>query len=280
MERIKLVTDSSCDLPSDIINKYNINLISLNVSFGQDSFIDRLEIDNNTFYERMGNEKELPKTSCPSPDRFVESYEGDEENILVLTLASKLSGTYSAAVLAKDIYLNDNNNKNIEVIDTCSGSIGAGLLLISAAKMIEEGRTMKEIVSEVERLKKELVFYGTLDTLENAIKGGRVNPIAGKIINSLNFKVIIHINDGVVKPVDKARGEMNSIKKVLDKIENQVSDTENRILGIAHANCLEKAKKVKELIESKHKFKEIIISEVGPVMGTYSSKGAILVSVL
>ena len=94
MERIKLVTDSSCDLPSDIISKYNINLISLNVSFGQESFIDRLEIDNNTFYERMGNEKELPKTSCPSPDRFVESYEGEEENILVIPCCLKYRDGY------------------------------------------------------------------------------------------------------------------------------------------------------------------------------------------
>lgn len=280
MNSIKLITDSSCDLPIDIINKYNINLIGLNVSFGEESFVDRVEIDNETFYKRMNEEKQLPKTSCPSPDRFIEAYEGEEENVLVLTLASKLSGTYSTAVLAKDIFLNDVGNKNIEVIDTASGSIGAGLLVIRAAKMIQEGKTLSEIVSEIERLKEELVFYGTLETLENAIKGGRINPIAGKIINSLNFKVIVHIAQGVVKPVDKARGEINSIKKVLDKVGDKIYDTETKILAIAHANCPEKAQKVKGLIEAKHNFKEVVISEVGSVMGTYSSEGAILVGVL
>lgn len=280
MNSIKLITDSSCDLPIDIIHKYNINLIGLNVCFGEESFVDRVEIDNDTFYKRMNEEKQLPKTSCPSPDRFVEAYEGEEENVLVLTLASKLSGTYSTAVLAKDIFLNDVGNKNIEVIDTASGSIGAGLLVIKAAKMIQEGKSFSEIVSEIERLKEELVFYGTLETLENAIKGGRINPIAGKIINSLNFKVIVHIAEGAVKPVDKARGEINSIKKVLDKVGDKISDTENKILAIAHANCPEKAQKVKELIEAKHNFKEVVMSEVGSVMGTYSSKGAILVGVL
>lgn len=279
MNKIKLITDGSCDLPVDIINKFNINIVPLNISFGQEHFISGVNIDNNTFYSKMSESKELPKTSCPSPDKFMEAYEG-EEDIIILTLASKLSGTYSTAVLAKEMYLSENNNKNIQVIDTESGSIGAGLLVIKAAKLIEEGKSMDEIVSEIEKLKKELVFFGTLETLDNAIKGGRINPIAGKIINSLNFKIIIQISDGVVKPIDKARGENNSIKKVIEKLFDSTGDFANKTLAIAHANCIDKANKVKEIIEQKHQFKEVFISEIGSVMGTYSSKGAILVSVL
>ena len=280
MNKIKLITDSSCDLPIDIINKFNIDVIGINVSFGEESFIGGIEIDNETFYKKMRESAELPKTSCPSPDRFLNAYDCEEENILVLTLTSKLSATYSTAILAKDIYLKEKGNKNIEVIDSESGSIGAGLLVIKAAELIKQGKSMKEIVSEIEKLKEEIVFFGTLDTLENAIKGGRINPLAGKIIGALNFKVIIHITDGVVKPIDKARGEINSIKKVIDRVSAKATDCENRILAIGHANCLEKALRVKALMEEKKKFKEIVISEVGSVMGTYTSEGAILVSVL
>lgn len=280
MNNIKLVTDISCDLPKEIIDRYNIEIIGLNVSFGDETFISGIDIDNKTFYEKMDNYKELPKTSCPSPERFMKAYEGEQECVLVLTLTSKLSATYSTAVLAKDMFIQENENKKIEVIDTESGSVGAGLLVIRAAELIEEGKGFDEIVSELEKLKKEVVFFGTLDTLENAIKGGRISALKGGIINALNFKVIIQIDEGIVKPIDKARGEVKSLKKVLEYIESNATDCENKRLSIGHSNCPEKAIKVKSLIEENYIFKDVIISEVGSVMGTYTSKGAILVSIL
>ncbi len=280
MNNIKLVTDISCDLPKEIIDRYNIEIIGLNVSFGDETFISGIDIDNKTFYEKMDNYKELPKTSCPSPERFMKAYEGDKDCVLVLTLTSKLSATYSTAVLAKDMFIQENENKKIEVIDTENGSVGAGLLVIRAAELIEEGKGFEEIVLEIEKLKKEVVFFGTLDTLENAIKGGRISALKGRIINALNFKVIIQIDEGIVKPIDKARGEVKSLKKVLEYIELNATDCENKRLSIGHSNCPEKAIKVKDLIEENHTFKDVIISEVGSVMGTYTSKGAILVSIL
>lgn len=280
MSKIRLVTDSSCDLNKEIIDKYNIDIIGINVSFGEESYIGGVEIDNQTFYKKMREAKELPKTSCPSPERFINAYDCEEEQVLVLTLTSKLSATYSTAVLAKEMYISDYKNKEIEIIDSQNGSVGTGLLVIKAAQMIEEGKDIKEIVKEIEKLRDEVIFYGSLETLENAIKGGRINPIAGKIIGALNFKVIIHITDGVVKPIDKARGEVNCLKKVIDRVSKEVTNSEEKTLSIGHANCLDKALKVKELIESQKQFKEVIISEVGSVMGTYTSEGAILVSVL
>ena len=280
MKNIKLVTDISCDLPKDIIDKYNIDIIGLNVSFGDETFISGIDIDNKTFYEKMDNYKDLPKTSCPSPERFMKAYEGEQDCVLVLTLTSKLSATYSTAVLAKDMFLQENKDKKIEVIDTESGSVGAGLLVMKAAELISEGKELKDIVLEIEKLKKEVVFFGTLETLENAIKGGRISAIKGGIINALNFKVVIQVDEGIVKPIDKARGEMRSLKKVLEYVESNVENYENKRLAIGHANCPQKAEKVKNLIEEKYKFKDIVISEIGSAMGTYTSKGAILVSVL
>ena len=278
MNKINIITDSSCDLNKDIIEKYNIKIVPLNVSFGEDVYIDG-ELDKKEFYEKMKNSKELPKTSCPSPDKFIQSYEGDED-VIVFTLASALSGTYSAALLAKNMMLEENPNKKIAVIDTETGSIAHGQFIIKAAKMIEEGKSFEEIVDEIERLKKDYFFYGSLETLENAIKGGRINPLAGKIINALNMKVIIKIGNGAVKPIDSARGFNNSIKKVVAKIDDIVANEKCTSLAIAHANCLEKAEKIKEVILKKHSFEEVIISEIGSVMGTYTSEGAILVSVL
>lgn len=279
MKKIKIVTDSSCDLNNEIAEKYNIEIVPLNIVFGDDIYADG-EIEKAEFYKMMADSPVLPKTSCPSPERFMRSYEGEEEEILVITLASKLSGTYSTAVLAKSMFEEEYPNKKVAVIDTETGSIGQGLLIVKAAQLAEEGKGLDEIVSIIESLKKDIVFYGSLETLENAIKGGRINPIAGKLINALNFKVIVKIGNGEVKPCDKARGDNNSLKKVVENVCSSIKKGEVKSLAIAHANCLDKALKVKEMMLKNHNFKSIMISEVGAVMGTYASKGAVLISVL
>ena len=279
MKNIKIITDSSCDLNKDIIDRYNIEIVPLNVAFGDDIYVDG-EIENHEFYKMMDNSPTLPKTSCPSPEKFMNSYEGEEDNIIVLTLASKLSGTYSTAVLAKNLFEEKYPNKNVAVIDTETGSIGHGLLIVKAAQLAEEGKSFDEIVNTIESIKNDIVFYGALETLENAIKGGRINPLAGKLINALNFKVIVKIGNGEVKPCDKARGDNNSMKKIVENVLNSIEGKEYKSLAIAHANCLDKALKVKEMMLKNNEFENVTISDIGSVMGTYASKGAVLISVL
>ena len=280
MDKIKIITDGSCDLSHEVLNKFNINVVPLGVSFGEEHYTAGVDIDNKEFYAKMKESKELPKTFCPSPENFCKEYQCEEDKIIVIALSSKLSGTYNSASLARDLYLSEHKEKDIRVIDSMTGSIGAGLLLIKAAKMISEGKDIDEIVEAIENLKEKISFYGTLETLENAIKGGRINPLAGKIIGALNFKAIVQIKDGVVKPIDKARGESNSIKKVANYITSSIEDTKDKILCLMHANCPEKAPKLLSIIEKTHKFDEVYISEVGPVMGTYTSEGAVLGAVL
>lgn len=280
MDKIKIITDGSCDLSHEVLNKFNINVVPLGVSFGEEHYTAGVDIDNKEFYAKMKESKELPKTFCPSPENFCKEYQCEEDKIIVIALSSKLSGTYNSASLARDLYLSEHKEKDIRVIDSMTGSIGAGLLLIKAAKMISEGKDIDEIVEAIENLKEKISFYGTLETLENAIKGGRINPLAGKIIGALNFKAIVQIKDGVVKPIDKARGESNSIKKVANYITSSIEDTKDKILCLMHANCPEKAHKLLSIIEKTHKFDEVYISELGPVMGTYTSEGAVLGAVL
>ena len=280
MDKIKIITDGSCDLSHEVLNKFNINVVPLGVSFGEEHYTAGVDIDNKEFYAKMKDSKELPKTFCPSPENFCKEYQCEEDKIIVIALSSKLSGTYNRASLARDLYLSEHKEKDIRVIDSMTGSIGAGLLLIKADKMISDGKDIDEIVEAIENLKEKISFYGTLETLENAIKGGRINPLAGKIIGALNFKAIVQIKDGVVKPIDKARGESNSIKKVANYITSSIEDTKDKILCLMHANCPEKAHKLLSIIEKTHKFDEVYISEVGPVMGTYTSEGAVLGAVL
>lgn len=281
MRNIKLITDGSCDLSKEIIDSSKVEIVDVMVSFGDKSYSTRTDITIPEFYEMMKDYNELPKTSCPSPNQFLDAFDCEEDNIIVLCLTSKLSGIYNSAVLAKNMYEEENGNKKrIEIIDSTTGSIGQALLVSKVANMIDEDKSMDEIVNTIEKLKHEVVFYGALHTLENAIKGGRINALAGKIIGALNLKAIVHISDGLVKPMDKARGEKNSINKVIDYIKNNVHKTSGTKLAIGHANCPEKAMKIKEILESCHDFKEVYVMEVGPSMGVYTSEGAVLVAVI
>ena len=277
---IKIITDGSCDLPLEVIERVNPSIVGINVCFGDESYIGGVEIDDKTFYEKMKTSKELPKTSSPSPDRFIEAYKCEEDEILVFTLTSKLSGTYSNAVLAKTMYLEEHPEKRIEVIDTQSGSIGVALMMLKCNELIEQGKSMDEILVEIEKYKEEIIFFGALDTLENAVKGGRVNPLAGKVMNVLNLKVIIRIDEGLVKPIDKARGGVNSIKKAIDYVKTHVENETEKTVVIGHANCPDKADKIKSLIYENLNFKEILTAGIGPIMGTFTAEGAILVAVL
>lgn len=279
---MRVIIEGSTDFPKELLDKMGVKVVGINIAFGDENYIGGVDISEETFYEKMRGCKELPKTSSPSPEKFIEMFDCEEEEILIITLTSKLSSTYSSAVLAKNIYLEHNPgaNKRIAVVDSLSGSIGVGLMVYKANKLIQEGKSLKEVTEYLENIKIDLAFYGVLNTLDNAIKGGRVNPIAGKLINALNFKVIIEISEGVVKPIDKARGESNSVKKLLEIVKNNVNDTTNKTLVIGHSNCEEKAYKIAKQIEENYKYKDIIISSIGPVMGTYTSEGAILIAVL
>lgn len=281
MKNIKLITDGSCDLSQEIIKDSKVEIVDVMVSFGDKSYSTRTDITIPEFYEMMKESSELPKTSCPSPNQFLEAFDCEEDNIIVLCLTSKLSGIYNSAVLAKNMYEEENKGKKrIEIIDSTTGSIGQALLVSKIANMIDEDKNIDEILETIENLKNQLVFYGALHTLENAIKGGRISALAGKIIGALNLKAIIHVTDGLVKPMDKARGEKNSINKVIDYIKNNIDKTSGSKLAIGHANCPEKAIKIKEVLESYHNFKEVYIMEIGPSMGVYTSEGAVLVAVI
>lgn len=279
---IRIIIEGSTDFPKNLLDEMGVKVVGINVAFGEQNYIGGVEIDEETFYKRMKEEKYLPKTSSPSPDRFIELFDCEEDEILIITLTSKLSSTYSSAVLAKNMYLENHpeTNKKIEVIDSLSGSIGVGLMVYKAYQLAKQGKSLDEVVYYIEDIKKDIVFYGALDTLENAIKGGRVNPIAGKLINALNFKVIIEISEGLVKPVDKARGEGNSMKKLFERVKENVHDVETKTLVIGHSNCEDKANKIAKHIEDNYEFEKIIVSSIGPVMGTYTSEGAILIAVL
>ncbi|SHJ68568.1 DegV family protein [Tepidibacter formicigenes] len=278
MNNIKLITDSSCDLPEHIIKEYNISIIPLNILFRNESYLDGVDISKKEFYKKIKNYDKLPKTSSPSPLSFFKEYDCEEENVLVISLSSGLSSTYNNALIGKNMYLEEYKGKRIEVLDSKTGSMGLGLCVLKAAKLIKEGKNIDYIIRKIKEDIENSFTYVVLDTVENAVKAGRISSFKEKIVQILNLKIIVKVEDGLVKVFDRARGDKKSLNKLIDYIESAGVNTSERILAICHANALNKALKLQDLVNKKYEFKEIIISEIGASIGSYSSEGAILIS--
>lgn len=278
MNNIKIITDSSCDLPEYIIKRYNIAVIPLNVLFDEDSYLDGVDITKQEFYEKMRNSTNLPKTSSPSPDRFVKEFNCEQDNIIVISLSSGMSSTYNNALIGKNMYLEEDDEKRIEIIDSKNGSMGVGLLVLDAARMIENGKSIDYIVDKIKKDVKDISTYVVLQTIENAAKAGRISSFKEKIVQVLNLKITVKVEDGLVNIFSKARGDKKSLNKLINFIEEDGINISDKILAICHSNALDKALKFKEMVNNKYNFKEIIVSEIGATIGSYASEGALLIS--
>ena len=279
MNNIRVITDSACDLSTALVEKYGITIIPLNIHFEDETFVDR-SMKNSEFYKKMSLSEELPKTSHPSEEKFLESYEEGNEDLIVITISSRLSNTYATASLAKLMFEENNKKRKIAIIDSEVGSVGQGQLAVIAARLIKAGRSFEEIVSILESIKKQIIFYGVLDTLENTIKGGKVNTLTGKIVEVLNVKVILEAGNHKIDPILRIKGYDNALEKIKELIRNKNIDTSKKSLFIGHANCLSKAIFMKEIMTKNNNFESINIVEIGATRGTYTGEGARLVSVL
>lgn len=278
MRNIRVITDSACDLSTELVKKYGITVIPLNIHIGDETFVDR-SVKNSEFYKKMSLSKELPKTSHPSTETFLENYEGDED-LVVITVSSQLSSTYYTASLAQNMCEQNDKIRKIAVIDSEVGSIGQGQLAVIAAKLIEEDRSFEEIVDILEKIKKRIIFYGVLENLDNAIKSERISPLTGKIVGALNFNVIINIGNNVVKPTGTAKGYDTALASIQNLVFDRIGDVSKKSLFIGHANNLPKAIIMKNIMTKYNEFESVHIVEVGASIGTYTGEGAILVSVL
>lgn len=276
---IKIITDSCSDLPREILEDYNIGVVPLEIRFDDKSFLDRIELTQNEFYNMMKEHKKLPKTASPSPQQFISEFEKAEDDILVITISSGLSSTYNSALIAKEIYEKNNTHKKIHVIDSLSASVGEGLIVLKAAQMALSEINIDELADYLRKCAKEGQVFFLLDTLENIIKGGRIGKVTGHIATLLSIKLIMKSDgNGIVDLAEKVRGSSRAFKRLVDIIGENSTNLEGKTFAIAHANCYSKALEYKALIEEKYKFKQIIISTIGAAIGTYSGEGGILVS--
>ncbi|MBN2219805.1 MAG: DegV family protein, partial [Kosmotogaceae bacterium] len=193
---IKIVTDSSCDLPIDTLKELEIPFASLNIFVENQTFKEDIDITPEEFWQSMSKSRELPKTSQPSPADFAGIFEKIQNNgdtPLCITISSKLSGTYQSAVLGAEL----TGNKAI-VFDSLAGSISHGIQVLIAARMAKSGATVDEVLSALKAYRDNVEIIIPLATVENIVKGGRLSKFQGSLVNILNMKIILHGVNGEV----------------------------------------------------------------------------------
>ncbi len=270
MEKIKIITDSTADLPKHIIDKYEIEVLPLLVNIGNKVFKDGVDIKTSELITIMKEDGTFPTTSQVNPQRQYDIYKkylDEGYKILVLTLSSKMSGTYQSGCIAKEMLGSD----DLIVIDSLNVTAGLGVLVIKACKLKEDGFTIKEIEKEIIKTIPHVKSALAFDKLDNLVIGGRLPKAAAVIGNLLGIKLILEVKNGEMAVQDKVRGTKKAVKTILDYADKcKINKKETSIL--LHIDAEEVRALLKENLETVGS--DFIESEVGCVVGTHSGPGA------
>jgi DegV family protein with EDD domain len=273
---IRIIADSSADLPMDLIKKYHITVVPMIVSIESHDYLEGIDLSPEEFFSKMFSIEELPKTSQPSPATFAEAFSkfSPDDDLLCLTISSGLSGTYQSACIGKEL-----SHANVTVFDTLAGSLGHGLQIIRAAELAKSGSTLEEIVANLSDYREKMNILVLLDTLENIVKGGRLSKFQGSLAKILHIKVILErVSGGKVEILEKIRGKKRFQQRTMEIIQQRGTDFSDITFGITHTGNEEEAEAIKqELIQQFHP-KDIIINYMGATMGTYAGKGGMIIS--
>ena len=273
---VRIIVDSTADLMPEF--KSRVHTVPLTLNFGDEEYIDGVTIDHKTFYEKLVESDVLPTTSQATPDAFITEFEKAEqagEAAVVITLASKFSGTYQSAMIAAEDY------DNVYIVDSESAAMGSGILVELAFKFLDEGLSAKEIAEKLEEEKKNIIIVALVDTLEYLKKGGRISKTVAFAGGLLNIKPVLSVIGGEINMLGKARGSKMGNNLLVEEIDKAGGiDFSKPVLlgysGISNALLL------KYIEDSRHIWEgnlpEVRYTTVGSVIGTHAGPGAVVVA--
>ena len=229
MEKIKIITDSTLDLPSDIVKEKDIEVLPLLINFGEESYLDGVEINTREMLDRIAKENILPTTAQVTPNRFEEvfkKYIDEGYKIVTLVLSSEMSGTYQSACIAKNMLDTD----DIIVIDSRNVTSGLGVLVLKACEFRDNGDNIFEIEEKIKSIIPKVKSSLSFESLENLVRGGRLSKAAGAIGSVLGLRLILEVKDGQMAVKDKVRGSKKALKKVISDFESANVDFDSPIV--------------------------------------------------
>lgn len=273
MRKICVVTDSTADIPLEVAKEKNIVIVPLTVTYKGVNYKDGFEITTTKLLEMLSEGDELPKTSLVNPLQFYEVYQkliGEGVEILSIHLSSNLSGTYQAALMAKDMLASD----NIHIIDSKVVSFGTGILVLEAVRMIERGMEINEIKLKLQELSLKARVAFVVDTLEYLKKGGRLSSAQAAIGTLLNIKPILFMKEGKIEVYDKVRGMRKAQNRLIDYMRIEDLDKE-MYSAVGNVGCPAAMMEFKNDIKNELSIDNLLAADVGSVVATYSGPGTI-----
>jgi DegV family protein with EDD domain len=273
---IVLVTDSTCDIPSEWIEKYNIIVVPLTIVFGDQQYLDGVELSAEQFYERLPKEAHHPSTSQPTPKAFLDAFgkaaASGADEILVIVISSAMSGTIESARLAEK-----ESAIPVHIVDSKSNSMGLGWQVIAAARAQEAGGGLDAMLVAVEQARKSMAYYISLDTIEYLSRGGRISEAAKFLDSILHIKPLIYVNHekGTVGASIPSRSRKAAVEELFREFFHHIDTNRPLHLTVLHNNALQEAEALAERVRSEFSPKEIFISIVSPVLGVHTGPLAI-----
>lgn len=274
---VKIITDSTCDLPKSAIKENKLTVAPLKVIFGKKEYIDGVDITAEEFYQKLIEAEELPTTSQVTPEQFITIFEDAKENgdeLVCIHISEQMSGTIQSANIAKDHVDYD----KIYIFDSGSTSVELGCMAVAAGKMAAEGDSGEKIIEKLSKVKERTVLYGAISTLKYLKKGGRIKASSAIIGEALNIKPIVTISDGLVESIGKARGTKKAMEEIKKMINEANTTLDGKDVYLAHA-CDEAAlAKFKEFLLLNYTPSNIIEGTIGSVVGTHAGPGCIVLA--
>lgn len=278
MSKIRILTDSTADLPQYLVDQYRISVIPLDVIIEGKTYQDRIDLSNEEFYAILKNMKELPGTSQPSPAAFAEAYRAlaaeGAEHIISIHLASDLSGTFQSSRLAASMVQDEVKVYNI---DSRTATIGLGLLVLSAARGVTAGKAAEEVVADTYDVIAKQKLYFLLDSLDNLHKGGRIGKASHLVGSLLNIKPVLSLGDGVITAYEKVRGhkEGRAMERLIEILAEKIDPDQKVYCTVGYCDNLELAKYMVSRLRQHMDCDEYIYLQIGSVVGTHIGMGAV-----
>lgn len=275
----KIVLDSSGELPVNLKNDSRFENVPLTLIVGDETIIDDETFNQKEYLQKVAACSECAKSACPSPERYMESYETEAEDVYVITLSSKLSGSYNSACLGKSLYEENKGAKNIHVIDSESASVGQSQIALRIVDYYEQGKTFEEICPLIDQYRDEMRTYFVLDNLETLRKNGRLTKTKAVVAATLSIKPVMGAEKGEIIQLGQAMGIKKALQKLADLAVKNAGETKEKRLMISHCNCPERAEVVKKFLTDRGEYKEIIVVEMAGLSSTYANDGGIIVTI-
>ncbi|OJF89747.1 DegV family protein [Alkalibacterium sp. 20] len=278
----QIITDSGSDLPLELVNRYNIDIVNFMIRIGEEELIDDMgeKFDKNAFFQRLKN-GETASTSQINVHSYIEKFKfyiEKEIPVVYLAFSSALSGTFNSAVQAKKILEEEYEEVNIDIIDTKAASLGQGLLVYEACQKKQEGYTREELIDWVEDNKLNYHSLVTVDDVKHLQRGGRISATTATVGSLLNVKPIIVVNtEGELVPAAKVRGRKKALNYLVDQTIKHLTETDKHSIFIGHVGVIEEAEFIKEKLLERANPREIIVSSYGPTIAAHTGYGSLSV---